>query len=409
MKKFDDILISNSETWRDDSGDGKYRVIHLSLNSNDISSTDLFMLAASRLYHQGEFIIRVGSDRLYADLLEVAALFDFKLISGRNNKTNQYIFRFDGRQTKLGYQMAPSAAYSDQCISLFKNAFDSSISVQFWDWKYPQDKAVKSVVALKNNKAVAHYGLCDRKAIYNNTVLGFSQASDVMVAPDERGSISSSVFYELVQLGEKPFYSKASDISVIYGFPHGRHYKLGARLKLYQPVSPIMNVIFKIPATNTNDSKLVPKAELIEISPVAEANINSALQRMFSIKDVLLLQRSYQYLLQRYVFHPIFKYSIYCFDGCYFVIKVTNKKIFLMDYFGDIDSYAINIEGFVSALAIQYSGTELQLWCLEDVAALFINPQTTVNTGAVFVCKKYTSDLPSFKRWWITMGDTEFL
>lgn len=409
MNRPNDILISNTETWRNDSGDDKYYFIHLSLSSNDIPSTDLFMLAASRLYHQGELIIRVSTDSLYLDLFQVAMLFDFKLISARNNKTNQYIFQFNGRQTKLGYQMAPSAAYSDQCISLFKNAFDSSISVQFWDWKYPKDKAVKSVVALKNNKAVAHYGLCDRKAIYNNTALGFSQASDVMVAPDERGSISSSVFYELVQLGEKPFYSKASDVSVIYGFPHGRHYKLGARLKLYQPVSPIMNVIFKIPETNTNDSKRGPKAELIEIRPGAEANINSALQRMFSIKDVLLLQRSYQYLLQRYVFHPIFKYSIYCFDGCYFVIKVINKKIFLMDYFGEIDVYAEKLEGFISSLSNEFPNFELQLWCLKDISTLFINPREIVDTGAVFVYKKYTSKLPDFKRWWISMGDTEFL
>jgi hypothetical protein len=405
-----DILILDENNWTADYTNKKYRFILLNLfTDRGPCFIDVFMLAASRLYHQGEFIVRVGSEGLHADLVEAAYLFDFELISAKNNTTNQYVFRFVGRETKLGYQMAQSSAYSDPCISLFENAFGSSISNIFWSWKYPKDKAVRSVVALKNNNAVAHYGLCDRKAIYNDITFGFSQASDVMVASDERGSISSSIFYELVQLGEKPFYAGDSSISVIYGFPHGRHYKLGARLKLYEPVSPIVNVSFDIPISNANDSKTFRGAELVEVNINTKAGIDSALQRMFAIKNVLILKRSYQYLLQRYVFHPIFKYNIYCFDGCYFVIKVTNKKIFLMDYFGEIGVYAKKLEGFISSLSNEFPNFELQLWCLNDISTLFINPKKIVDTGAVFVCKKYTSKLPDFNRWWITMGDTEFL
>lgn len=404
------ILVLKDSDWLNDYCDQKYYLIHLSIRSHDISSVDLFMLAASRLFSQGEFVIRVEqkSADLLCDLVTTASYFEFKLVSN-NKATNQYVFRFEGRETKLGFQMARSHTYSDLCISLFKSSFGATIPDEFWHWKYPKDKTVSSVVALKHNKAVAHYGLCDRDAIYDGCAYGFSQASDVMVAPGERGAIASSVFYELVQLGEKPFYARDSSVSVIYGFPHGRHYKLGARLKLYEPISPIMNVFFKIPSMSPEDFKCVPSAELFEASAELESNINSALQRMFSVENVLLLQRNYRYFLHRYVFHPVFKYDLYCFANCYFIIKIDNEKIFLMDYFGELSAYAENLEGFILALSEKYSGFEFQIWCLKDISISFSSPDKIVDTGAVFVCKKYTSSLPDFKRWWITMGDTEFL
>jgi hypothetical protein len=83
-----------------------------------------------------------------------------------------------------------------------------------------------------------------------------------MVASNERGAITSSVFYELVQLGEKPFFALDSNISVIYGFPHGRHYRLGARLRLYEPVSPIFEVVFDIPACTDSMKMLITSLTL---------------------------------------------------------------------------------------------------------------------------------------------------
>ncbi|MBQ0732578.1 MAG: hypothetical protein KBT75_17885, partial [Oleispira antarctica] len=264
---------------------------------------------------------------------------------------------------------------------------------------------------LKNNKAVAHYGLCDRNALYNDRVFGFAQASDVMVAPAERGAISSSIFYELVQLGEKPFYASDSNISVIYGFPHGKHYKLGARLKLYEPVSPIFEVVFDIP-DGSKSEKLAStsiEVELVKLNVDSKAGIEHLWKSMTFSANVLLLERSYLYLLQRYAFHPEYEYSIYHFESCYFVIKVSGDKIFLMDYLGLIESYADNLVLFISFLSRISLGRKLHLWCLEDISTLFIEPIQIMDTGAVFVCKKYSSDLPDLKRWWITMGDTEFL
>jgi hypothetical protein len=169
---------------------------------------------------------------------------------------------FVGERLNLGSKWLNRKNYSDCCLSLFKDAFGSTISDKFWHWKYPKDKKINSVVALKGNKAIAHYGLCDRRAVYNNVSYGFSQAADVMVASNERGAITSSVFYELVQLGEKPFFALDSNISVIYGFPHGRHYRLGARLRLYEPVSPIFEVVFDIPACTDSMKMLITSLTL---------------------------------------------------------------------------------------------------------------------------------------------------
>ena len=411
MVDTDRVLILSDMAWFDDYCQQKYHCIHLTVTNTNISAVDLFMLAASRLYHNGEFLIKLSSPQGCSSLISMAVNFDFERINTNQTVSNQLVFRFCGRETKLGFEMAQSRNYSDYCLSLFEDAFESTISDKFWHWKYPKDKVVNSVVALKDNQAVAHYGLCDRKALYNKIVFGFSQASDVMVAPTERGAISSSIFYELVQLGEKPFYAPDSSISVIYGFPHGRHYKLGARLKLYEPVSPIFEVVFDI-STSTGSNERASRnveTELIKLDTNAKFDIESALVLMFSPPDLLLLERSYLYLLHRYVFHPEFKYEIYRFENCYFVIKSAGDKTFLMDYIGPIDDYAEKLDGFVAFLSKQGLAGKLHLWCLKDISDLFINAESVSDTGAVFVCKKYTADLPEFKRWWITMGDTEFL
>jgi hypothetical protein len=405
------LLIVTDLAWFDDYSQQKYHCIHLTVTHANISEVDLFMLAASRLYHKGEFLIKLSTPLGYNNLTSMATKFNFERINTHQTLSNQLVFRFSGRETKIGFQMAQSKNYSDCCLSLFKDAFGSTISDKFWHWKYPKDKAINSVVALKGNKAIAHYGLCDRRAVYNNASYGFSQAADVMVAPNERGAITSSVFYELVQLGEKPFYASDSNISVIYGFPHGRHYRLGARLKLYEPVSPIFEVVFDIPACTefNEDVNDIVDAERVDLNIDTKSDIESVLKLMFSAPDVLFLDRSYVYLLQRYVFHPEYEYKIYRFENCYFVIKVAGDRIFLMDYIGSIDDYAEKLDGFIVFLSQQGFAGKLQLWCLKDFSALFINPNHVNDTGAVFVCKKYTSDLPDFKQWWVTMGDTEFL
>lgn len=407
MDKVSDVLIVTDSQWYEDFCDQKYRLIHLTITQTSIPTIDLFMLAVSRLYHQGEFIIRLKPARLNHDLIQVASAFDFSLVN-TTDRSHQYVFRFNGKQTKLGYAMAQAKTYSDDCMILFKEVFGAAISTRFWHWKYPRDKKARSVVAVKNNKVVAHYGLCDRNAVCNDAVWGASQACDVMIAPKDRGAIRSGIFYELVKLGEQPFYTDDS-ISIIYGFPHGRHYKLGARLKLYAPVSPILEVVFNIPGETANDSgSNCTSGELITVSSNEKKDIEIALQSMYSVKDTFLLKRDYQYLLQRYVHHPEYHYDIYRFQGSYFIIKAADGNVCLMDYWGDLAAYPKNLEDFIHFLSSRYAGYALHLWCLEDISTSFITPHKVVNTGAFFVCRRYSYDLPDIKQWWITMGDTEF-
>lgn len=412
MSNSSEVLFLTGEQWYDDYSAKKFRFIHLTLSQMNISTTDLFMLAASRIYPQGEFIIRIDGVNNESDILDKASAFDFSIVA-RNHSTGlrsqQYTFRFNGEETRQGYELAQACFFTDGCIDLFKGVFGAAISTRFWHWKYPRNKKARSVVALKNNKVVAHYGFCDRNAVYNNATWGASQACDVMVAPKDRGAIKSSIFYELAKLGEQPFYTDNS-ISIIYGFPHGRSYKLGARLKLYAPVSPILEVIFNIPGETSNDSgSHCSSGELIAVSSSEKKEIEIALQSMFSVKDTFLLKRDYQYLLQRYVHHPEYHYDIYRFQGSYFIIKAADGKIFLMDYWGDLTAYTQNLDAFIHSLSSRYAGYALHLWCLEDISTSFINPHKVVNTGAFFVCRRYSDNLPDIKHWWITMGDTEFL
>ncbi|MBQ0768628.1 MAG: GNAT family N-acetyltransferase, partial [Bizionia sp.] len=232
-----------------------------------ISIVDIFMLAASRLFKQGEFILRISGRASFLDINSIAIAFNFKRISSINKVVDSIAFRFEGQEIKLGYQMLQARTLTSGCVSLFKEVFGHEISNEFWHWKYPRHNEPHSVAAIKNNQVVAHYGLSDRSAVYNDTIWEASQACDVMVSSNERGSISSSVFYELVKIGERPFYRDNSDVSFIYGFPHGRSYKLGARLKLYTPISRIFEVVFDITANSISiEGDCNSSVEIVDIN-----------------------------------------------------------------------------------------------------------------------------------------------
>lgn len=407
------ILFLTSEDWFEDYSVCKYQLVHLTVDDPSLSIIDIFMLAASRLGLGGELIVRFNaafsSISFPTFFVSLGRSFGFEAIASTYNSSSQFSFRFNGPETKLGYQMQLAQTVSDRCIALFKDVFGHAISKEFWNWKYPRDSEPHSVIALQNNQVVAHYGLCDRLAAYNNSTWEASQACDVMVALQERGAISSSVFYELVKIGERPFYGSNSTVSFIYGFPHGRHFKLGARLKLYTPISPIFEVVFEIPSRGVLSDAESSRIELVVVNSSVKSSIEAVLELMFSVPDTLLLKRDYLYLLHRYAHHPEYDYKIYRFEGCYFIIKPTADRIFLMDYLGELNVYAEKLNAFILYLSEIYPSFALHLWCLEDIAASFINPKQVVNTGAFFVYKRYSDSLPDFKRWWISMGDTEFL
>lgn len=403
----DDVLILSKYKYLECCSNKKYRVIIL----NDIVINDclfdIFMLSASRLATGGELTLRFCGDLSFASRIKnVAITFGFDLPSSSNPQASQITFSFLGREAKNEVQMARSTRYADSCIMLFESVFGHSISREFWYWKYPLSRDVKSVVALEGQTVISHYGLCDRAGVYNSKEYNFLQAADVMVSPSHRGRLSSSIFSELVQFGERPFYRDTSDIGLIYGFPHGKAYRLGKRLKHYQPVSSIYEVTFNIVQMSKSAEGFV---EAFSYDPGLESEVRAACLDMMQTKDVLLLRRDYNYLLRRYFFHPEYNYRVFKSDCCFFVVRVLDDKLFLMDYFGCLSSYSSNLRLFISYLSNLFSGFTLQLWCLESILSSFESSASVVDTGAYFVYKEYKSNLPEFNTWWITKGDTDFL
>jgi hypothetical protein len=102
------VLIVTDKAWFDNYSQQKYHYIHLTVNDTNISDVDLFMLAASRLYHKGEFLIKLNTPLGYDHLMSMATKFDFERINTHQTLSNQLVFRFCGRETKLGFQMAQS-------------------------------------------------------------------------------------------------------------------------------------------------------------------------------------------------------------------------------------------------------------------------------------------------------------
>jgi hypothetical protein len=94
------LLIVTDLAWFDDYSQQKYHCIHLTVTHANISEVDLFMLAASRLYHKGEFLIKLSTPLGYNNLTSMATKFNFERINTHQTLSNQLVFRFSGRETK---------------------------------------------------------------------------------------------------------------------------------------------------------------------------------------------------------------------------------------------------------------------------------------------------------------------
>lgn len=126
-------------------------------------------------------------------------------------------------------------------LSLFKEAFPSEhMSVEAWRWKHQRNPLGRSHMVLAfspDGSAVAHTAVIPLagRVLGKDCVVG--QMVDAMSHPRYRGVLGTGgAFIRTVRALRGPV--AEAGVSFVFGFPSGRHLRLGKRVLGYHPLSP---------------------------------------------------------------------------------------------------------------------------------------------------------------------------
>jgi hypothetical protein len=127
--------------------------------------------------------------------------------------------------------------------ALFAQVFGAPMSEALWRWKYDEGRGAAAGVHAPDGPPgalIAHYGGTRRELCLGREAIAGVQMGDVMVRTDARGILSrngpfASVTRHFIaqQLGEAPRFA------IGFGFPSGRHTRLGELLGLYRALGEI--------------------------------------------------------------------------------------------------------------------------------------------------------------------------
>lgn len=358
---------------------------------------------------------------LLNNLQAVSNQFDFVCISEPYSGKNTLLFKYMGKGLPEGLSLAFSLKHIQGVIQLFKDVFNETMSLPFWRWKYDHGLGIFSPILLEKNRVVAHYGLIPRNLNFMRSKYTGLQACDVMVAKNSRGGISNSYLATLMSFGLKQFDMSAIDVSrgkpvCFFGFPHGRHLRLGERLAEYGNLGNLFSLEITSESFTRYESRLsnlpVYKLEKKERIKVCWSN---AWSLMLSDTDEYVIgERDWCYGNRRYLCHPVFDYEIYTIgeeSTNVVVLKKLSEECYqVIDYIGRLYEMA-NLIGELYGFLKQYkANVKLSFWQLERFANQYLLMANTERMKAGLTAK-FIGDAEFLEReqWWIMMGDTDFL
>lgn len=376
------------------------------------SFLDVFLPALSMLPKEGRLFLLF--DTPFIDIVSFNVLIDRVKNYGfsvDSSKSSDYVLCFicHGGPEFNGVWFSGSDFFSDELRCLFYKVFKSDISEAYWSWKYPESIENYSVVGFKGKNLVAHYGISQRLLYAKTELIKSAQAGDVMVDENYRGGIKNSVFsglfyYTTVLLptANEGLVDLARPL-VGFGFPHGRHMKLGVRLGVYKNGGSLHQVVIN---AADNDEKTFLKSDVKALRSTWESCWHNMLA---SSAELCILDRSWSYFLRRYRNHPEKSYDIYVSGDSVFVLSTGSKVRRIIDYIGDVACFITESRLLAKNIGVNTFEAWLTDWQMDFFSDC--SGFSCKDSSAAFAII-YKNDGYFLKYegvpWWVSMGDADF-
>lgn len=408
------------EEWLKYEGTSDLNKITLTSVPLNLRSVCLFPHAALLLNDRGLLILTgtasniVGQFRSYLE--QIASQFGFEVLP-TSPGSDDLQFSFSKHEYLLPFRkftFKSTYGYRIAVRQLFKKVFGNPISQEYWDWKYPQENSVNSLIALSDNRLVAHYGILNRGILIMGQKINARQVGDVMVDPSFRGGLVTGLFallaaYTMMQMTPKNMLDKHGNSCMVgFGFPHGRQMKLAKRMSIYKDKGSLYEILIKGVVTAT-------KGEVTEYHELSESFKSAWLSSWWKMKDNLkhacLVNRNWNYLVDRYWKHPVKSYRYFKVHNSFLIIQEeANNQLRLIDYIGEVEDLVVASRVLLDSL----DKTAMLGWVIQWYMARLNkdeNIEVVNNSASLAVFFHDNGDFSDYAKapWWVAMGDTDFM
>ncbi len=308
-----------------------------------------------------------------------------------------------------------SSADSEAIRALFHEVFGHEMTSPMWQWKYGEGRGHACLV-WRDDQLVAHYGGLNRKIMLFGQPDEAVQIGDVMVKALERGTLSRKGPFMIAASGFiERYIGDGCRYALGYGFPTRRAMQAAVRQKLYAQVDSIVEHRWALqqsrPAIFSSATQLS-----INASAGTVKKIEATWQAMRGcFKHSVLGVRDWDYLVQRYLKHPLRQYQLFLickrFTGKplgVVVLQPEGRRSRLMDIVGDSADFP-RLLGHAQKIACSAGAEELYGWITRSHAHLWNGTEEEQD-----VCVPSSVWQPGLSpeqvsnRWWLTFGDADF-
>ena len=304
----------------------------------------------------------------------------------------------------------------DACLELFEKSFGEAVDPLFWDWKYSMGRNV-SFVAFREGKLVAHYGCLSRKINAFGMPGSAVQITDVMVDPTERGLFTKrGAFYLVASASQVSLIgSGSSDHLLGYGFPTERHMRLGMRSGLYEQVERMTELYWE-PHMMVNSMMTVAMEIRLDEHIQSIRTLWSKMKQ--DLCNCIIGEREADYLILRYQVNPKFNYHFFLVSRRWgqplglIVLRRDGELCRLIDAVAPIRNLPLLV-GYARSIAAEWGSKTMVAWITSHQAISFGNNYAErVVSNICIPCNVYHHCISSDRvrnKWWMMMGDTDFM
>ncbi len=303
-------------------------------------------------------------------------------------------------------------------FDLFKAVFGHEMTPALWRWKYADGRG-QATIAWRGDELVAHYGGITRAILFFGVPQHAVQVCDVMVRPVDRSVLTTRGPFFLTAARFLELYTGYGAKHVIgFGFPNGRHMRLGEKLGLYGEVDRITEINWE-PLVAASAKRM--RIRLLDPArPKREQRIVDRLwaQMRGDLRHGIVGVRDWRYLLYRYLHHPEKRYDVILISTWLtrrpqgiIVLRRDGKSCELLDLVAPLENLPVLIE-CARRLTARWNAKRLYCWITHHHAPRFLETGGVPVDPDIHVPWCIAVSGPSVgelkDRWWLMSGDTEF-